>query len=102
MLYVSEPNFINQKIFGYEYTEDDTPYSSKFRPYLPSNFSSIDQANVGRIASIPPSTFLFYVWFTEKFGVPPRYPSVMVWAAFDVLEKVSYAHVMYMIYSDTA
>jgi hypothetical protein len=73
MLYVSEPNFINRKILGFEYTEENTPFSSKFRPSLPRNFSAIDHANTGRIPSIPPSTLLFYDWFTAKFGIPPRY-----------------------------
>jgi hypothetical protein len=92
--YVSAPNYVNKKIIGFEYTEDDYPFSNKFRPKVPANLTAGIQMSVGDTVAIPSSTFLFYVWFNKKYGHTPTYPTVMVWAAFDVLEKALYTAAM--------
>jgi hypothetical protein len=92
--YVSAPNYVNKKIVGFLYTEDDYPFSNKFRPSIPANLTAGIQMSVGDIPAIPSSTYLFYAWFSEKFGYTPTYPTVMVWAAFDVLEKSLYIAAM--------
>jgi hypothetical protein len=92
--YVSAPNYLNKKIVGFLYTEDDYPFSNKFRPSTPANLTATIQMSVGDIATIPSSTYLFYNWFNKKFNYTPTYPTVMVWAAFDVLEKSLYIAAM--------
>jgi hypothetical protein len=52
---------------------------------------------IGRSDASPASTFLYYQWYRAKFNTPPKYPSVMVWAAFDILEKVFIHIYMYFI-----
>lgn len=91
---MSAPNFVNKKMVGFEYTEDDYPFSSKFRPLVPANLTSKIQMRVGEVPSIPSSTNLFYNFFSETFNFVPSYSTVMVWAAFDVLEKVLYVSAM--------
>jgi hypothetical protein len=49
---------------------------------------------VGGGPDIPSSTYLFYSFFSQTFNYTPTYPTVMVWAAFDVLEKVLYVAAM--------
>lgn len=87
---MSAPNFVNKKIIGFAYTEDNYPYSSKFRPPIYANLTSFTQILVGSSPTMPSSTNLFYEFFYNTFGYPPTYPSVMVWAAFDILESVLY------------
>jgi hypothetical protein len=49
---------VNEKILGYEYTEENTPYSSMFRTQLPVGFTSIDKANVGTYKHILLYTYI--------------------------------------------
>eukprot|EP00596_Hydrurales_sp_CCMP1899_P000224 CAMPEP_0119053544 /NCGR_PEP_ID=MMETSP1177-20130426/74495_1 /TAXON_ID=2985 /ORGANISM="Ochromonas sp, Strain CCMP1899" /LENGTH=1024 /DNA_ID=CAMNT_0007033523 /DNA_START=272 /DNA_END=3346 /DNA_ORIENTATION=- len=88
--YVSAPNYVNNMIVGFEYTEDDYPFSNMFRPDVPENLTAGIQMGVGDTIAIPSSTYLFYTWFSTKYGYTPTYTTVMVWAAFDVLEKALY------------
>lgn len=90
MQFVTAPSYLDKKVVGFLYTEDDHPYSNKFRPSVPANLTVNIQMRVGEVAATPSSTYLFYEWFGIKFGHSPTYRTVIVWAAFDFLEKALY------------
>jgi hypothetical protein len=86
--FVSGPTVVNNKIKGFDYTEDAAMYSSLFRPITPLPLTGLDQLQVGQTASMPSSSTLFARWYFNETGSQPSYYTVAVWAAFDVLEKV--------------
>jgi hypothetical protein len=88
---LTAPNYVTDKIRGYDYTEDATPYSSLFRPKTPVPFTYLDEINLGGNNEMPSSTCIFYKWYTEVTGSQPSQYTVAFWAALDILEKVLYA-----------
>ena len=53
--------FISGKLLGQDYTEDNTPYASHFRPN--NTVSSVAEAlNLGSTRASPSSTKLFLDW----------------------------------------
>ena len=59
--YVSAGEFVNEKLIGQDYTEDNTPYASHFRPT--TKISTVtDLLNLGTTAASPSSTKLFFDW----------------------------------------
>lgn len=88
--YVSSGEFVSDKLRGPDYTEDDEPYSSTFRPKTSANFSVTDQLNMGWTAEFQSSTKLFMQWYRSVTNNTASYQTVASWAAFDVLEAALY------------
>jgi hypothetical protein len=87
--YVGEGSFININLKGQDYTEQDRPYSSLFRPTKPIR-TVIDQLTCGSTEDSPSSVRLFNEWFLNETGSYPIYQTNGLWAAFDMIEAAIY------------
>lgn len=96
-LHVIGPDFVKPVLGGLDYIEDDTPYSSEFRPVpenLPQNL--VELTNHIGVQYAPPgsmtsSTQVFSEWYANATGGAPLiYPTVFYWSAIDVLEAAMY------------
>ena len=83
-------SYVNEKIQGFKYIEDATPYASHFRPSTPLDFDEIMQLNLGKTSEFPTSTKLFYDAFFDRFGTNPSSSHIIKYAAYDILEAAIY------------
>eukprot|EP01042_Synura_sphagnicola_P004971 gene4971-6333_t len=89
--YVSAGQFVNEKLVGPDYTEDNYPYSSVFRPAAAKGQLTVtEQLNVGFTASYPSSTKLFMEWYRSVTNATAGYQTVFTWAALDLMEAALY------------
>jgi hypothetical protein len=87
--YVGAGSFVNYRLKGQEYTQENRPYSALFRPSAPET-SVLDVLVCGSTEDSPSSVRLFHDWFLNTTGAPPIYQTNGLWAAFDLVEAALY------------
>eukprot|EP01041_Mallomonas_annulata_P007468 gene7468-15283_t len=89
--YTTTGTFTWETMTGSDYTEGNTPYSSKFRQNVAIT-DIYEELNFGSTSTAPSSAQLIYPWYKQMTGgkVLPRLALYSSWVTFDVIEAALY------------
>ena len=83
--YITESTYSHPNLKGFEYVEDQNPYSNLFRS---TNTMStvVDEININSLSSVRN----FYNWYKNAKGRAPTYKSNGFWAVLELIESAMY------------
>lgn len=87
--YITESTYSHPNLKGFEYIEDQYPYSNIFRSANKIS-TVIDKINLGSNINSLSSVKYFYYWYKNVTGHAPTYKSNGFWAALDLIESAIY------------
>ena len=87
--YVTESTYSHPNLKGFEYVENQNPYSNIFRS---SNniLTVVDEINIGYNINTLSSVKIFYNWYKNVTGHAPTYKSNGFWAVLELIESAIY------------
>jgi len=87
--YITESTYSHPNLKGFEYIEDQYPYSNIFRSANKTS-TVIDKINIGTNINTLSSVKYFYYWYKNATGHAPTYKSNGFWATLDIIESAIY------------
>ena len=87
--YITESTYSHPNMKGFEYIEDQNPYSNRFRSTTTIS-RVVDEINLGLNINSLSSVKNFYNWYKNVTGHAPTYKSNGFWAVLELIESAIY------------